>query len=593
MNKKDLIPVVLLILLIPLWMMVDRVYLAPKFAPPAPLEAPAKAGDSDTGTIGDSALSAATNEVQTAVAEAVQQVAAPTEEEQVGTLRNDKVELEITSLGGGIKSATLLDFPEFNEEDSDPVLLSFTNRPALAYTGLDGIEAKNALNLKVSEDGRTAVLSRVLDDFIFERTITLGDDYQLDIKDRFIATANAPCALPSFRLLTGAMQNPADTKATKGVSILGVDSYATNGGLNYWGRKLIRLYKKADKPVKLDAVPEEMQGKTVDWVAAKNKFFTQIVRLEEPVATMAVLSTRDTSQKGLVPHDITAALVFEPVSIAAGDAYELDYDCYIGPKQYSILKDAGNYMEGVMEFETIGKFSWMNWLMEPARKFLLWMLNFFYGIFHNYGVAIILTTLLMRILFWPLTHKSTDKMRENSEKMQVVQPKLKALQEKYKSNPVKLREETMKVYQEHNFNPMGMMGGCLPMFVQLPVFIALYTVLRNAIELRYAGFLWIADLSAPENLLMGKVPFVDSLNILPIVMSLSMIWQQKMSTPAAAAVTAEQQQQQKMMMVMMPIMMLFFFYSMPSGLVLYWTTSNLLMIGQTAFRNFRKKMKEA
>jgi YidC/Oxa1 family membrane protein insertase len=130
------------------------------------------------------------------------------------------------------------------------------------------------------------------------------------------------------------------------------------------------------------------------------------------------------------------------------------------------------------------------------------------------------------------------------------------------------------------------------MFVQIPVFIALFTVLRNAIELRYAGFLWIADLSAPENLFMGKVPFVNSLNILPLVMSASMVWQQKMTSPATAA-TPEQQQQQKMMMIMMPLMMLFFFYSMPSGLVLYWTTSNLLMIAQTGIRNLRKKVAEA
>ena len=152
-----------------------------------------------------------------------------------------------------------------------------------------------------------------------------------------------------------------------------------------------------------------------------------------------------------------------------------------------------------------------------------------------------------------------------------------------------MQQETMKLYKEKKVNPMG---GCLPMFVQIPVFIALFTVLRNAIELRYAGFLWIADLSAPENLLMGKVPFVGSLNILPLLMSASMIWQQKMTSPAVAA-TPEQQQQQKMMMIMMPLMMLFFFYSMPSGLVLYWTTSNLLMIAQTGLRNFRRKVKEA
>ena len=138
---------------------------------------------------------------------------------------------------------------------------------------------------------------------------------------------------------------------------------------------------------------------------------------------------------------------------------------------------------------------------------------------------------------------------------------------------------------------MGAMGGCLPMFIQLPVFIALYTVLRNAIELRYAHFLWIADLSTPENLFPGAIPFVGSLNILPIVMALSMMVQQKL-TPQAS-MTPEQQQQQQMMAFMMPIMMLFFFYSMPSGLVLYWTTSNLLMILQTILRNRKNKQREA
>ncbi len=583
MNKKDLIPVVLLILLIPIWTLIDRTFLAPKFAteaPPAEQSAPVEAG-----AIDEADLSATPDEAQTLAEEVVKKVAEPAEEEQVGMLCNDKVELEITSLGGGIKSATLLDFPEFNEDGSAPVLLSFTNRPALAYSGLDGIEAVNALNLEIAENGRTAILSRQLENCTFERTITLGDDYLLDIEDRFIAPATASCELPAFRLLTGAMQNPPDMKATKGISILGVDSYTTEGGINYWGRKLSKLFKNEDKPAVLDTVPDDMKGVVVDWVAAKNKFFTQIIRLEEPIATMAVLSSRDMDQKGLVPQDISAALVFQPTRIDAGNALEMDYQYYIGPKQYSVLKAAGNNMQGVMEFETIGFFSWMNWLMEPARKALLWTLNLFHGIFHNYGVSIILLTLLVRILFWPLTHKSTESMR----RMQEIQPEIKALQEKYKKDPQRMQQETMRLYKEKHVNPMG---GCLPMFVQIPVFIALFTVLRNAIELRYAGFLWIADLSAPENLLMGKMPVVGSLNILPLIMSASMIWQQKLTSPSTAA-TPEQQQQQKMMMVMMPIMMLFFFYSMPSGLVLYWTTSNLLMIAQTGIRNFRKKLKEA
>ncbi len=589
MNKKDLLPIILLILMIPLWLFIDRTLLAPKFATePAPAQTNAVEQAAEPDSTDQAAVIAAQEEQPIAVPEVVE----PAEEEVVAVLTNDKVQVELTSLGGGIKSATMLDYPELNREDSPPVVLSFTNTPAMTYRGINGLEATKSLHLNVAADGRSATLTRQLDDCVFERSITLGDGFLLNIRDRFIANPATNCNLPAFRIQTGRMQNPADMQAMKGVSLLGVDTYTTDGGINYWGRKLNKLYKNEDKPAALDTVPEEMRGQIVDWVAAKNKFFTQIIRLEEPVATMEIGSSRDVNQKGIVPHDIAAALAFQPTGIAAGDAYALDYEFYIGPKKYSELKAVGNNMEGVMEFETIGFWSFLNWMMEPTRKGLLWTLNLFYGFFHNYGVAIILLTLLVRILFWPLTHKSTEKMRENSEKMQVVQPKLKALQAQYKNNPKRLQQETMKVYQEHGFNPMGMMGGCLPMFVQLPVFIALFTVLRNAIELRYAGFLWIADLSTPENLLMGRMPLVGALNILPIVMAASMIWQQKLTSPTAAA-TPEQQQQQKMMMVMMPIMMLFFFYSMPSGLVLYWTTSNLLVIAQTGIRNLRKKMKEA
>ena len=124
------------------------------------------------------------------------------------------------------------------------------------------------------------------------------------------------------------------------------------------------------------------------------------------------------------------------------------------------------------------------------------------------------------------------------------------------------------------------MGGCLPMFIQIPVFIALFRVLRSSIELRYSGFLWINDLSEPENLLAGMIPIVGSLNLLPLIMAGTMMWQQKLTTGSGPAATPEQKQQQKMMAVMMPIMMLFFFYKMPSGLVLYWTTSQVIMIAQ-------------
>jgi YidC/Oxa1 family membrane protein insertase len=155
-------------------------------------------------------------------------------------------------------------------------------------------------------------------------------------------------------------------------------------------------------------------------------------------------------------------------------------------------------------------------------------------------------------------------------RMSEIQPKMKEIREKFKDNPQRLQQETWTLYRENKVNPMA---SCLPMLVQIPVFIALFTVLRSAVELRYAPFLWIADLSEPENLFPGIFPF-GGLNILPILMALTMGLQSAL-TPSTG-----DKQQQRMMMIMMPIMMLVMFYSFPSALSLYWTLSQVLSIVQ-------------
>ena len=207
------------------------------------------------------------------------------------------------------------------------------------------------------------------------------------------------------------------------------------------------------------------------------------------------------------------------------------------------------------------QFGFFRWFCKP----LVATLNFFYKVIPNYGVAVILLTILVRIIFWPLTHKSTLSMR----RMQELQPELKALQALHKENPQKLQKETWAIYKKNKVNPMS---SCLPMLVQIPVFIALFTVLRSAVELRYAPFLWISDLSEPENLFAGMLPI--AINILPVLMAGTMALQSYL-TP-----TAGDPQQQKMMMIMMPIMMLFMFYTFPSALSLYWTVSQVLAIVQ-------------
>ncbi|GMR03238.1 MAG: membrane protein insertase YidC [Thermodesulfovibrionia bacterium] len=228
---------------------------------------------------------------------------------------------------------------------------------------------------------------------------------------------------------------------------------------------------------------------------------------------------------------------------------------YAGPKKYDILKTLGIGLEHIIDF---GFFSIIS-------KPLFWVLTLFYNIIGNYGWAIILLTIVVRIPFIPLVRKGHKSMK----KLQTVQPHMAAIKEKYKKDPQKLQKETMELYKKHKVNPMG---GCLPMLIQLPVFFALYKILLIAIELRGAPFiLWITDLSE-------KDPYY----IFPIVMGLTMVIQQKM-TPSGM------DPRQAKMMMLMPIFFTFLFLSFPSGLVIYWLTSNLLGITQQYFDNKKTK----
>ena len=199
----------------------------------------------------------------------------------------------------------------------------------------------------------------------------------------------------------------------------------------------------------------------------------------------------------------------------------------------------------------------------------------------NYGIAIILLTVLLRLVMAPLTHKQMKVMKKNSTQMSALQPKIKEVQERYADDAQKRNEEMMKIYREAGVNPLTMMGGgCLPMLLQLPIFIALYYALQSAIELRGAPFgLWITDLSVPETLM--TIPGLEiPVRVLPLAMGASMVVQQKM-TPMASM----DPNQARMMMTVMPIMFTVLFYGFPSGLVLYWFVSNLLGMAQQLLIN--------
>jgi YidC/Oxa1 family membrane protein insertase len=263
--------------------------------------------------------------------------------------------------------------------------------------------------------------------------------------------------------------------------------------------------------------------------------------------------------------EVAGALVADGLTLAGHQSQTLVTDVYAGPLEYEALKAVGQNFQGVIQFESYKIFEWLN----PVSIGLLYVMRWFHGITGNWGIAIILLTLMVRaIMFWP-SLKSMVSMRRMQKKMAAMQPRLDTIKKMYKDDPSKLNPEMMKLYQEYGVNPLG---GCLPMLLQIPIFFALYGTLGAAFELRGASFFWKwTDLTAG-----------DPTYIFPLAMGVSMFLQQKLAPNNSATVSEDQAQIQKMMLWMMPIMFTFMALSMhwPVGLLLYWTASNLFGIGQ-------------
>jgi len=236
---------------------------------------------------------------------------------------------------------------------------------------------------------------------------------------------------------------------------------------------------------------------------------------------------------------------------------------YFGPKQTDILKSLNVQAERIVDF------GWFDIIAKP----LILGMTYSNKVTHNYGIDIILLTILIKIIFYPLTVKSSKSMK----KMQKLQPQMQKLREKYKDDKQRLNQEVMEMYRKEGANPMG---GCLPMIIQIPVFFALYKALSGAIELRHAPFMfWINDLSAPEDLFTFHVlGYALPIRILPLIMGVTQVIQQKM-TPTSV------DPMQEKMMLFMPIFFTFLFWGFPAGLVLYWLVNNVISIGQQYYIN--------
>jgi len=451
---------------------------------------------------------------------------------------------ELTSLGGGIKSWELKKY----------------NKKADASSG--------SVNLVASPSGLPTLRTRLVYDSTIETaellssvgsmTLTKDDTREivmrgktsngLNIEKRYIFTGNDYLVKTELRL-TNAGAAPfkglVDTTIVKGQKKVKKKKRSRasyhNGGVVSIGDNVIRHKDKN---------PAETRNADVKWIGVENKYFLSAMI---PITKISVSWTLGPP----VAEQVEAGTRFA-LNIAPGETALYSYNTFMGPKKYDLLAGEKNGLEGAVEF---GYFAFM-------AKPLLHVLNFFQSYVGNYGIAIIILTIVIKLIFYPLTHHGLKSMSG----MKKIQPQLVAIKEKYKDDKTRLNKEIMGLYKKNKINPVG---GCLPMILQIPVFIALYEVLYACIELRQAPFyLWIHDLAA-------KDPYY----ITPLVMGGTMFLQQKM-TPTSVDPT------QAKMMLFMPVIFTVMFLKFPSGLVIYWLVNNILSIAQQYYIN-RTEMAKA
>lgn len=476
--------------------------------------------------------------------------------ESIWVLENDFIRAEISPIGGGIRRILLKKYPErlhsespwiFNEYDrNDALSLQLKNKTS--QWSLEEIEflplQQNANQLIL--EGKLADGQIIRREYIINGNDGPEDPYTLRHRIR-IAAADDAIPFTALGVNLGGFP-PTDGDATsdylnfgfyngKKADFLKLRQFAASSGFFGMGRR--------------EARSEITERGHFLWGAVKNQFFVAILT-PDSAASAFETAPLPLEIDGRAQEGIRGSLLLPLQSTADGLTASMSY--YVGPKEYTRLDRMGQHQDLVMQFGWFGFIS----------KLLLLLMTGIHALILNWGVTIILLTVLVKLLLWPLTNAQIRSTRGMSK----LQKPLKEIQAKYKNNPKKVQAETLHLFRENSVNPAA---GCLPIFIQLPIFIGLYYMLRTASELRFAGFLWIQDLSVADTIATwGQFP----INPLPLLMGVSMLWQMQM-TPNAMA-----NGMQKRIFQFMPLFFLFICYRFPSGLVLYWTVQNLLTILQ-------------
>jgi YidC/Oxa1 family membrane protein insertase len=480
--------------------------------------------------------------------------------------------------GGGIRNVSLLEYFEdeegaAGESSRSPVRLGHYDFPLLALRPPSSSWRLGPARI-VERSSRRLVLERSVNDgrLILTETWTVEEaayeiGYTLSVRN----TTDGPVTIPALVIDGGALPpstSPDRRVSSRGGVGAGGATVAVPGG----GRPKTYSMKAIGK---MDSEERARMSKTpVSWVAVHSKYFLFCVLPAEGTVSGCSLAVRPpvesaSANDGEDTADgyerYQASLLLGAATIPAGSTHDVSLRAYAGPKKYDLLHAMGNRVETVMEMDRFLMFNpaWMGLLSRGILSALTW-LNGVFGGKWGYGLAIILLTVAVKLVFWPLSHRSTQSMR----KMQKLQPQLKELREKYKDEPQKMYRKQQELFKENN---VSQFGSCLPMLFQIPVFFALFNTFRNAIELRQAGFLWASDLSLPDTLAFS--PAGIPIRPFAVLMGLTMIGQQKLMPSGDP--------NQARMMTFMSLFFIVLFYSMPSALTLYMTVNQVLTVVQT------------
>ena len=570
MNKNTVIAMVLSGLVIAAAMFVQY-----KFFPPVPVQQQSSAAVSTTeqqAEVPQNTFVAETAPADFGVLETPDETVIG---EQTVTVKTDIAEITLTNRGGDIISYKLLEHNNSKGDSYVEMVKNLTDRNRAFSIALGGAQA-SALNqfFNVKEEtvnGKQSVgffktisvknQDGAVSSFTLAKRYTfLPDDYMFELA----VTVSGDANMKGLNF-----DNAGYTLRT--IPQIGPDWNAKADRYEY--RKFFAYIGGKKKETALSSNQTKLITDSVPWAGISGKYFSLIVIPSTPAQQIlysAAQPNTDTVQDG--------QLFFSRPVITSNKVTDV-YRIYIGPCSENILStynipSKNNYNYDNLRIDTVAVSSG---IWRPLEILLKWLLQFFYKLIPNWGVSIILVTIFIKLIFFPLTKKSS----EATQKMQEHQPELKALQEKYKKNPQKLQEETAKFYQKYGYNPLS---GCLPLLIQLPILFAMYRLFNNYFEFRGAMFIpnWIPDLSVGDSVLQfpSPIPFLGwtDLRILPIVYVISQIVFSKITQPPSS----DQQQNSTMQIMMygMPIFFFFMFYNAPAGLLIYWTCTNFLMLVQ-------------